>query len=689
MSKTVNAIITEVDGVRYDTFFNDISQRLEAKVIGGGAENIVIPATIEYEGITFSVTQIQKRAFYGRTDVTSIIMPECINTIEGEAFSGCTGLTSIEIPKQIRKIDYRTFNNCYHLKSVLLPEELDEIGFYAFSNCRALSDLIIPSSVTVIRDYAFVFCSSLTSITFPEKLTDIGESAFYGCEELLSIVVPNSVTYIGKEAFDGTVWLEKQPMGIIYVGKVAYKYKGEIPENTEIEIKEGTIGISTNAFTNLSGLNKVTIPKSVIEIATSAFNSCNNLSTVVLNCNSVVSRNLQNIGETVKLFSMGGLFGNQVKEYILGEDIDAIGSYCFANCSDLLCVVIPNTVIIINNNAFEGCKNLSNIILSDNLTNIGWAAFNGCENLRSITVPPSMTSIDNGAFTGLSGLESITLPNSIKTIGYEAFSGCINLSSIAIPTSVTSIGREAFSGCTSLESITMPDNLTIIEYGTFCRCNSLTNINIPKNVTEIGGHAFSETKLSSIIIPSSVSFFGGYAFYNCVELHDVYYYNNSLPSASNSIFLDSNYNSATLHVPSSTIELYKETTPWKDFGSIIKLPEIIYMVDGKVYKSVLIMIGNPIKPIEYLQKEGYIFSGWSEMPETMPAHDVIVTGTFFKKGDTNGDDIVNAADIVEVVNYIMGNPSDIFNIIAADMNSDGVVDGTDIKLIMNVILAVN
>jgi pectinesterase len=61
--------------------------------------------------------------------------------------------------------------------------------------------------------------------------------------------------------------------------------------------------------------------------------------------------------------------------------------------------------------------------------------------------------------------------------------------------------------------------------------------------------------------------------------------------------------------------------------------------------------------------------------------------TNFVKGDANDDLVVNAADIVEVVNYIMGNPSAAFNFSAADVNGDGSVNAADIVLIVNLILA--
>ena len=56
--------------------------------------------------------------------------------------------------------------------------------------------------------------------------------------------------------------------------------------------------------------------------------------------------------------------------------------------------------------------------------------------------------------------------------------------------------------------------------------------------------------------------------------------------------------------------------------------KLIYMVDGEVYKTYDVVYDTAITPEAEPTKEGYTFSGWSEIPETMPAHDVTVTGTF-------------------------------------------------------------
>ena len=137
-----------------------------------------------------------------------------------------------------------------------------------------MSSVTIPQSVTTIGNYAFHGCSGLSSVTIPQGVTTIGSYAFVDCSGLSSLSIPSSVTSIGGFAFEGTPWYDNQHNGLVYAGKVAYKYKGEMPDGTMITLKNGTLGIAEDAFKECGGLTSITIPKGVTNIGDYAFRDC-------------------------------------------------------------------------------------------------------------------------------------------------------------------------------------------------------------------------------------------------------------------------------------------------------------------------------------------------------------------------------------------------------------------------------
>ena len=449
----LTSIIVQKDNPKYDSR-NDCNAIIEtnSNTLIVGCQNTVIPN---------SVTNIAGHSFTDCHSLTSITIPESVTSIQNGAFSFCPGLTSIIVEKDNPKYDSR--NDCNAIietnsntliagcKKTVIPNSVTNISGYAFYGCSSLTSITIPKSVTSVGDNAFFSCTKLTNITvekgnkkydsrnncnaiietnsntlivgckntvIPNSVTSIGKNAFNG-SDISSINIPNSVTSIASSAFSNTQWYNNQPNGVIYAGSVLYRYKGTMPANTHIVIKEGTKGIAESAFNSCSNLSSITIPNSVTNIGEWAFGSCSGLTSVTIP-NSVTS----------------------------------IGSYAFSYCSGLTSITIPKSVSSIGICTFRDCTSLTSVTIPNSVTNIGRYAFQRCTSLTSVSIPNSVTTIESHAFSGCSGLTSVTIPNSVMDIGSYAFYSCTGLSSITIPNSVTSIESYAFMDCSGLTSIT-------------------------------------------------------------------------------------------------------------------------------------------------------------------------------------------------------------------------------------------
>ncbi len=413
---------------------------------------------------------------------------------------------------------------------------------YSYWTNEYSGDIIIPESVeyngntysvTFIDSEAFRACTSLTSVTIPQSVKTIGNYAFSGCSNLTSVTIPNSVTSIGQGVFNETAWYNNQPDGVVYAGKVVYKYKGTMPVNTEIILDDGTSGISSYAFDGCAGLASIKIPNSV----------------------------------------------------------SSIGNYAFQNCSSMTSITIPNNVTNINEGTFKGCGRLANVTLPQNVTSIGSYSFSGCSGLASITIPSSVTSIGSYAFNGCNSLTSINLPNNVTSIGDYSFYNCSGLTSISIPDGLTSIGGNAFQNCSKLASIIIPNSVTSIGNSAFNECNSLNSVEfhckeigswfssrssiikiiIGDEVTSIGQSAFSDCSgLTSVTIPNSVTSIGKNAFSWCDGLTTVVSEIKNPYVISTNVFSSNTYSIATLIVPENTKDSYLSAAGWNGFKNIVE-----------------------------------------------------------------------------------------------------------------------
>lgn len=167
------------------------------------AGDVVIPKSVTYNGVTYSVTSIGEKAFCRCSGLTSVTIPNSVTSIGSSAFEECSGLYAITFPNSVTSIGDNAFYNCTYLNYVTIPNSVTSIGYSAFEGCSSLTYITIPNSVTRIENYTFYGCISLNSVTIPNSVISIGKYAFQDCSSLTSIEIPNSVTSIGGSAFYG------------------------------------------------------------------------------------------------------------------------------------------------------------------------------------------------------------------------------------------------------------------------------------------------------------------------------------------------------------------------------------------------------------------------------------------------------------------------------------------------------
>lgn len=166
---------------------------------------------------------------------------------------------------------------------------------------------------------------------------------------------------------------------------VAYKYKGTLPENASIDIKEGTTCIGGGLFGNHKNLTSINIPKSVTYIGDGAFYDCIGLTSVNL------PENVTYIGNSAFAYC------SNLTSINLPDEISIIGNSAFSNCTNLTAIIIPKGLSFIEQNTFSRCSNLESIILPQNIDSIAWHAFWGCYNLKSITsLNPTPPIVEDG-----------------------------------------------------------------------------------------------------------------------------------------------------------------------------------------------------------------------------------------------------------------------------------------------------
>ena len=167
-----------VDGINYKiTSSTDFTVEVTEKYSNySGA--IVIPPTVTYNDVTYSVTGIDEYAFYRCFNLTEVEIPTSVTIIEKWAFAQCVDLASIKIPNGVKYIEDYAFRECSNLSNIELPNTLISIGSLAFYSCGDLKNIIcLATNPPSIQSNSFSSTSSSKELYVPEECKSVYQKA--------------------------------------------------------------------------------------------------------------------------------------------------------------------------------------------------------------------------------------------------------------------------------------------------------------------------------------------------------------------------------------------------------------------------------------------------------------------------------------------------------------------------------
>lgn len=208
------------------------------------------------------------------------------------------------------------------------------------------------------------------------------------------------------------------------------------------------------------------------------------------------------IPDTVEFINLSMPFGRDLMTVNFPDGLECYSTQnwdrTFMWCYDIESITIPEGAKYLSGSVdgtFEGCDNLKEVILPNTVETIGSKAFFGCGSLETVTMSDNTKEIRDKVFYCCKNLTSITLPDGLESIGKGTFEFCESLEEIIIPDSVTKTTAK-FTSCKNLKKVVFPKEVEIVDWYFFAESKSLETIVFPLSVTE--------KELSSLKLPNSV-----------------------------------------------------------------------------------------------------------------------------------------------------------------------------------------
>ena len=545
-------------------------------------KHLAIPASVVYQGETYTVKYVKGLAFQGNTSIESVELADGVDLWTG-AFEDMESLKSIQLPKTLSGIPKEAFKNCHSLERVVIPEGVTSIAMQAFRDCSSLKSVIIPRTLTrFYSDQAFAGCTSLEEIRFPSVFAggiySDGEFSKYmsppgslsrtfnGCTNLKTVSFgsgngsgscPNiSYAFNDCPSLQNLVLLYESPnaSGISLPEEMLGKVTLYVPDVSVDTYRQSDWGGQFVGIMPYTELAKAGITEEFGEGQFYTFTPDDY--TLTITCDGPVpgqksysSTNAYRDAGTT--FAPWECFKSVIQHVVIEQGATGIETSSFKDCSNMVSLSLPVGLTRIDATAFQNCKSLTELTIPASVTTIEAGAFLGCYGLSSIKVESGNPNYDSRqgcnalieTSTGMmligssstvipDGVKTIAsysffntditkadLPNSVTDIGENAFRDCRKLTSVTIPKSVSEIRKQAFLGCSGLAELTIEDGVAAIGEEAFRDCSSLKELKVPGSVKKIGDMAFKAcSSLKKLMIENGVESIGYGVFSNCTGL---------------------------------------------------------------------------------------------------------------------------------------------------------------------------
>lgn len=385
--------------------------------------------SVQLVNITLTTgTEIPKNCFSGCSALTTVTLPDTIETIGAYAFSGCNKLTRVVITENsaLSTIGRSAFEYCYNFVAIaydsqsdtfVVPASVKSVGDYAFKN-TAIKNLEFAEGCTLAVAYkVFANCSSLVSVSISSTVSSVDFDAFTSCNNIDTVSTPAEFIRVFSNA-----------------------------RNTAIKtliITEGKIDGDCYYIREMTNLENLVIGAGVTDIDNKAFEGCSKLKSI-----EVAEGNMRYTGEgnciieTARNLLVLGCNSSEIP-----AAVKTISSYAFAQ-SNITAIIIPANVTKIEDYAFSSCRKLADITIESENTVIGVKAFDGCDKVTDVTIPANAIE-----YIAQVSLRKVVITSG--TVKAGAFEDCLTLNYLVICPDVV-VEDGAFAGCINITTLTAP-----------------------------------------------------------------------------------------------------------------------------------------------------------------------------------------------------------------------------------------